>query len=111
MYEYQAEVQRIVDGDTLHVRVDLGFDIRVDQILRLLGIDAPELRTASGREARDFLTSLLPIGTVVTVRTVKDRREKYGRYLATVLQGDVSINDTLIASGHARPYDGGVRTP
>lgn len=110
MYEYRATLLRVVDGDTVHLEVDLGLDVRLQIGTRLAGIDAPELNTLAGKASRDYLRLLIPPGTPVTVRTEKDRREKYGRYLVwiTMLDG-VDVNGLLVAEGHARPYDGGAR--
>lgn len=121
MYEYAGTVIRVVDGDTLHVEVDLGMNIRTDMSLRLYGINAPEKDTQAGRDAKEVLELLLPVSRLVIVRTFKDRREKYGRYLATVwLKGDDmpmshealdgSVNERMVKEGHAVPYFGGART-
>lgn len=114
MFEYRAHIRSVYDGDTIRADIDLGFGIwTANQPLRLLGIDAPELGTPEGRAARDFLRGLLPVGAEVVIRTVRDTGDKYGRLLATVWDregayGD-SVNDYLIAAGHAVPYDGGKR--
>lgn len=84
MYEYTAKVIKVVDGDTIDVEVDLGFDITLKLRLRLLGIDAPERYTTEGKTVTKRVEELLPVGTVVRIVTVKDRKEKYGRYLAEV---------------------------
>lgn len=119
MYEYRARVAYIHDADTVRLDVDLGFGIwTARQPFRLIGIDAPELGTAEGRAARDWLRALLPVGTEVIAITVKDRGDKYGRYLADLYRRPedaepgmslLSINEQLINAGHARPYDGGPR--
>lgn len=103
MYEYRAKVERVVDGDTVDVVVDLGFDVHVRQRLRLLGINAPE-KTGPTREAgyaaRDYLAELLGAGPV-TVSTSTDAREKYGRYLAWIIAGGVRVNQAMVEAGHA----------
>lgn len=111
MYEYRATVIRVVDGDTVWLSVDLGFDVHRNDSFRLAGINAPETSTSEGKVAKDWLISLLAPGTAVTVHTVKDHREKYGRYLATLLLADENLNDLAVKSGHAVPYSGGPRTP
>lgn len=108
MYEYRAEILRVVDGDTVNARVDLGFDVRFDMKLRLLGINAPELNTEAGKSARTHLSGLiiqaLTIGPI-HIRTVKDRQEKYGRYLATLLAADdTDLNAKMVADGYAVVY-------
>ncbi len=111
VYEYQAKIVRVVDGDTVHAEVDLGFDIRFTMKLRLMGINAPELRTDDGKSARDFLMRLLMVNgeyQTCTIRTEKDRTEKYGRYLATIFvpSGEFALNVNLemIENGYAVPY-------
>lgn len=103
VYEYACELIRIVDGDTAHVRVDLGLDVRFDITLRFAGINAPELNTPEGPPARQFVVDNLPL--VFTIRTVKDHREKYGRYLAWLLLSDGRcLNRMLVDAGHAVGY-------
>ena len=114
LYTYRATLLRVIDADTVRLRVDLGCDVRVDLTCRLEGIDAPETGTPEGSAATSFATDWLHRAPMLTVTTVKDRRERYGRYLVRVL-ADPSptapcLNDDLIAAGHARPYDGGKRT-
>lgn len=114
MYEYRASVLKVVDGDTIHAELDLGIDVRITLKLRLAGIDAPEMRTAEGPPARQHLVDLLgwpnagtPGGNQITVRTIKDSQEKYGRYLAFVLVGSrpVSVNDQMVLDGYAMAYN------
>lgn len=107
MFEYRAKILRLVDADTVAVRLDLGLDVRIDVTLRLAGINAPEMSTEAGKLAKAYaeqwFSKLAPEGFIV--RTTKDRREKYGRYLATVyaLTGDC-LNDDLLSDGHATAY-------
>lgn len=111
MYEYRAIVIGVVDGDTLDVNIDLGFDVWRKERVRLYGIDSPEKYTVAGKLAWAAASLLLPAGDVVTVRTTKYRSEdKYGRYLAAVLLGDGrSMSDVLIEAGHGVAYFGGAR--
>lgn len=105
MYEYRTRILRVVDGDTVHADVDLGFDSHQLLTLRLAGINTPELPTPEGQAAQDALEAMVAaqVGGVVVIRTIKDRREKYGRYLATLypLDGGVSFNERLVMAGHA----------
>lgn len=109
MYEYKAAVVRVVDGDTVDVRIDLGFSIGFETRLRLLGINTSELHAPDpaererARAGAAMLSSLLPVGSVVQVHTQKDRREKYGRYLARVVTADgTDAAAALLAAGLAR---------
>lgn len=101
-YVYKATVIRVVDGDTIHAQVSLGFDHYQNMTLRFAGINAPEMREAAGKVARMALSNRLPIGADVLLLTKKDSREKYGRYLATVYtpEGD-NLNQWMVESGNA----------
>ena len=86
MYTYNALITEVYDGDTVTAVIDLGLKISVTEKLRLLDIDAPELRGSSredGVKARDYLRRLI-LGKEVVISTVKDKKGKYGRYLATI---------------------------
>lgn len=111
MYEYAATLVSIHDGDTLRLDVDLGFDVHHAALdVRLLGIDCPELGRPDGlgERARDFVVAWFQRhpGPYV-LHTVKDRQEKYGRYLAAITASDgAALVDDLVAGGLAKPYDG-----
>jgi micrococcal nuclease len=88
MYEYKCTVDRVVDGDTIDVILDLGFDIRFKSRVRLYGIDTPECRTrdldekARGKMAAGFVQSTVEEGELIQIRTkLIDSRGKYGRVL------------------------------
>lgn len=109
LYSYSAKVDRVVDGDTLAVTLDLGFHILHRQTVRLLDVDTPELPTPEGVAAKQFVINWIeqhsPDGTVY-VKTYSGRgRDKYGRYLCRVWgsDGDV-LNTSLVLAGHAKPY-------
>lgn len=104
MYEYTAQIIRVVDGDTVWLDVDLGFDVRRKDSFRLYGINAPEMRTPEGIPARDHLIQLLANGNSLRLNTHKDRREKYGRYLATLWVGGINVNEQMVADGYAVAY-------
>lgn len=107
MYQYTAQVIRVVDGDTLWMRVDLGFDVRRDDSFRLSGINAPEMSTAEGKRAKQWLVERLENVPYLIVTTQKDKKEKFGRYLATLWDGygkAESINHQMVGAGHAVEY-------
>ncbi len=106
--EYQATVISCHDGDTLFVSVSLGLDVVKYEHIRLLGIDAPELKTPEGVKVAAYVEKLL-VGKNVTIVTTLDRREKYGRLLAEVFLNKMSVNKMLVKAGMAKPYDGGKR--
>jgi micrococcal nuclease len=116
MYEYRIKkVLKVVDGDTIDVDIDLGFNISYTQRVRLAGIDTPESRTkdlkekALGLEVKDKLKKSIEAAKLVVVKTEKpDSTEKYGRILGWVyLDGSAkSINEQLIDEGYAWGYMG-----
>lgn len=108
-YHYDAIVRAVHDGDTCTVDIDLGLSTWVhEEKLRLNRINAPELFGASrdaGIKARDFLREQIE-GKSLIIETIKDQREKYGRYLVELWLADTSgqyknINDIMVTSGHA----------
>ena len=111
MYEYNCKVKRVVDGDTVDVLIDLGFDIAYASRVRLYGIDTPESRTrdkdekARGFISKDFLKSWLDKGSVV-IRTRKDKKGKFGRILGEMVVDDININELMIEEHHAVKYHG-----
>lgn len=106
MYNYTAKVTRVVDGDTIDVEIDLGFDIWHKVRLRLAHIDAYELSTDMGKKARDYVKEALE-GQMVEITTYKP--DKYGRYLVEVFVKGNSVNKNLVDIGFAKPYEGGKR--
>lgn len=103
-FVYAGTVTRVIDADTVELSVDVGFRITHHLTARLLGINAPEMSTAAGVTARAALVSLVQ-GRTLEVRTVKDRNDKYGRMLATIMLDETqSVNDWLIEQGYAVPY-------
>ena len=116
MYEYYVrKVENVVDGDTIDVLIDLGFDILFQSRVRLAGIDTPESRTkdvkekALGLESKEYLKKHLKDAKSVIIKTEKmDSSEKYGRILGWLyVNGDTeSVNDKMINDGYAWGYMG-----
>jgi micrococcal nuclease len=116
MYEYVVKkLYKVVDGDTIDVDIDLGFNISYYQRVRLAGIDTPESRTtdknekALGLEVKKRLDETLKAATKIVIRTEKpDSTEKYGRILGWVFVDDqkTSVNENLIKDGFAWEYMG-----
>lgn len=106
VFDYPAAtIVAIHDGDTITVQIDFGFSLKQTHILRLYGINAPELATQAGKDALAFLLTLIHVGDVVDLKTVKDHRDKYGRILADIWTSTgVSINQLMVDSGHAIPF-------
>ena len=126
MYEYKAVVDRVVDGDTIDVTIDLGFKVWKKMRVRMEGINTPESRTRDleekkrGLAAKDRLKSILEFNNNKCILKVSGVG-KYGRALATVLVESLSplngedgvtlidVNKQLIEEGHAVEYWGGKR--
>jgi len=129
-YYYRAELcgrrgkngkvrDAVVDGDTVDVLCDLGYDVRIALRLRLMGIDTPESRTrrleekAMGLAAKEFLKNILECSG--GIEFLSHEKGKYGRVLATLFvlgdDGRVNVNELLVREGHARLYAGGAREP
>ena len=116
MYEYRVKkITNVVDGDTIDVEIDLGFDVSFSQRVRLAGIDTPESRTSDkfektlGIEAKEYLKKRLKDAKDIVIKTERpDSSEKYGRILGWLyVDGDtVSVNDHMIEDGYAWGYMG-----
>lgn len=110
-YRYRAHVISVYDGDTVRAHVSLGFDTQAMKVqLRLIGINTPEMTgstRAAAEAARNRLRELV-LNKDVVIDTVKDRTEKYGRYLAKIyvdIGGTwLCVNDVLVSEGLAVPY-------
>jgi micrococcal nuclease len=116
------EIDRVVDGDTIDVTIDLGFDLYKKERVRVAGVDTPEKRTRNleekelGIDATEWLKAKLE-GAVagdddLIIRTELDGGVgKYGRLLGWLYIGDsdVSLNEQMITEGYAHPYDGGTK--
>ena len=107
MYEYKATVTKVYDGDTITVDFDLGFGILIrKQKIRLLGINTPEVRgpeKPQGIISRNALRQRI-LGKVVTIKTSKDKKGKYGRWLGEVFMEEENINKWLLKEGYAKAY-------
>ena len=118
-YVYRIKaVLKVVDGDTIDADIDLGFDISLTKRIRLAGIDTPESRTTDayekklGLQAKDWLKHRLEFAKDIIIKTeLPDSTEKYGRIIGHLyINGEeVSLNNQMIAEGHAWNYDGGTK--
>ena len=115
MFEYYATVLKIVDGDTIDVMIDLGLGVHCKERLRFARINAWEMRgehKEKGKAAKARLAELIPVGKKILVSTQKDKRGKYGRYIAEIYDVDMvpatgtrlNINSILLNEGHAVEY-------
>ena len=111
IYEYRATVSRVIDGDTVWLDVDLGFNVQVRLEFRLEGLNTPEIvgpQKVAGLTAKAELARLLGLGPL---RIVSTKKEKYGRYLATLYVtptggSEINVNEALLSQGFAKPYNG-----
>ena len=119
MYEYRCKITRVVDGDTVDVDIDLGFGVWLHkERVRLHGIDTPESRTRDLEEkkygliAKQKIKDFMPVGSMQTLVTTKDKAGKFGRILGKFLIYDkttdsqMTINDWMIREHHAVAYHG-----
>ncbi len=105
LFHYKALVIDVYDGDTITAQVDLGFNVRLTEKFRLLDINTPEVRGAEreeGLRSRDAVRRKI-LDKEVFIETKKDKKGKYGRYLATVHLPDgatmININDWIVEEG------------
>ena len=117
-----TEINKVVDGDTIDVTIDLGFDLYKKERVRIAGVDTPEKRTrdleekALGLDATEWMKKNLE-GAIdgddeLTIRTeLKGGVGKYGRLLGWLYVGDeeISLNELMITEGYAWEYDGGTK--
>ena len=119
MYEYKCKIVKVIDGDTVDVDIDLGFGVWLHkERIRLYGIDTPESRTRDLEEkkygliAKQKIKDFMPVGSMQTLVTTKDKAGKFGRILGKFLIYDkktdsqMTINDWMIREHHAVAYHG-----
>ena len=117
-----TEINRVLDGDTIDVTIDLGFDLYKKERVRIAGVDTPEKRTrdleekALGIDATNWMKEQLEDAingeSELTIRTeLKGGMGKYGRLLGWLYVGDadISLNEAMIIAGYAWSYDGGTK--
>ena len=114
MYEYAIkEIVKVVDGDTIDIVIDLGFNLSKKERVRLAGIDSPESRTKDleekelGLESKEFLKRRLEDGKSSGLRVKTEKDGKYGRMLGWIYWGDTNINTEMVDRGYAWFYSGG----
>ena len=114
MYEYKRqEIKKVVDGDTVDIVLNLGFNVLHAVRVRLAGIDTPESRTrdldekARGKLAKKFLENWLSQEhekKKIVIKTFKKSKGKFGRALAEIWVNDVNVNQDMVECYHAVPY-------
>jgi len=115
MYQYKAVIIKVIDGDTVDVDIDLGFEVWLkNQRIRLYGIDTPESRTRDkvekvfGNLAKNKILEFCPIGSEIVLQTkTDDSRGKYGRILGELITKDgINVNEYFIENAYAVAYFG-----
>lgn len=111
MYHYKAKVEKVVDGDTIDVVIDLGFKITTNQRIRLAGINTPETFTVKrdseeyqkGLASKQYLEHRLAANNYEIQLETEKVTEKYGRYIGTIWLADseVTLNDEMVEKGFA----------
>tara|TARA_B100001939_G_C16938511_1_gene617236 strand:- start:1044 stop:1391 length:348 start_codon:yes stop_codon:yes gene_type:complete len=109
LYYYNATVDKVVDGDTIDVTIDLGFNVWIKERLRLYGLNTPETRTKDLEEKERGLKAKKYVENQVNsnsgqIQVLSLGRGKYGRVLAEIWVGKNNINELLISNGHAEVY-------
>jgi len=113
LYKYEAIVTHVVDGDTIDVDIDLGFDCWLkDQRIRFYGIDTPESRTRDlvekkfGLLAKSIVEGYCPVGKKIILQTELDEKGKFGRILGIIWVDNMNLNDYLLENHYAVAYYG-----
>lgn len=113
MYQYKIKtIQKIVDGDTVDIDIDLGFGITVSQRIRLKGLNAAETKTldltekSKGLAAKEWLKKELSREGEWIIETFKDKEDKYGRILGVLYRANdpITINQKMLNEGMASQY-------
>jgi len=110
MYNYNIEVIRVIDGDTIDCFIDLGFNVSIKSRIRLHGINTPETRTRDIKEKHYGIEAKLKLFKLLEdneVTMVSHGIGKFGRVLGVLYVDDVNINDILVKEGYAIEYNGG----
>lgn len=116
MYQYSCKVNKVLDGDTVDIDLDLGFNIVLaGQRVRMAGVDTPESRTTNKEEkprgllSKKKLAEKLPVGSWVKINTLKsdNNDDKFGRILGEfILEDGTNVNQWMIENNYAVPYQG-----
>jgi len=116
MYQYKCKINKVLDGDTVDIDLDLGFNIILaNQRVRMAGVDTPESRTSNKEEkprgllSKKKLAEKLPTGSWQIIETQKsdNNDDKFGRILGVfILEDGTRVNEWLIANNYAVPYKG-----
>lgn len=119
-YTYWATLERVIDGDTVVLNIDLGFDVILTGVhMRIYGIDCPEKSTEEGKDALRYAREWVSIDTAYAVHKPKmytvcvqsNKKDKYGRILGELFYANNSLGEALLKGGKAKPYFGKNASP
>lgn len=110
VYQYWAQINKIVDGDTYDLNISMGFNTSINERFRLLGIDTPETygvkknstEYKKGKAATDFVKTIIKAKDWIEVSVYFGRKEKYGRWLCEIFKDGISLNEQLLVNAHAK---------
>lgn len=102
MYEYTAIMNHVVDGDTINLTIDLGFRMTMTANCRLAGINAPEMRSSTGEQSKEYLIALMNEKTPLKI--ISKKLDKYGRPVVEIIKGNKNINQIMLINGMAAEY-------
>lgn len=118
-YWYSAKILKVIDGDTVDVLIDLGFNIHHKARVRLYGVNTPESRTKDlaekslGLKAKEFTADWTNRHQQVFIKTIAGKDDKYGRILAQIYsdkdiksEQTACLNEDIVSAGYARAYFG-----
>jgi len=103
MYDYEATVLRVIDGDTCDAEIKLGFNISIKVRIRMSGINAPEKRTQKGKEVKKWLQDKIEGKDIILI---SEGLGKYGRCLGIIKLENININELMLENDLAKPYKG-----
>lgn len=102
MYQYKAKLNRVVDGDTVNLTIDLGFRLTYTANCRLAGINAPEMNTPEGKASKEWLSGYLMPDLQLDITSTG--LDKYGRPIVELYFNKMSINQKMVEEGYAGKY-------
>jgi len=111
IYKYKAELERVIDGDTIVITLDLGLNTYKKKFkVRLARINAPEMKDKPfGLQSKTFISNTL-FNKEIMIETLSDKKDKWGRYLGEIyvlgLDGWSNVNDLMVSKGEASMYKG-----
>lgn len=109
LYVYKVELVRVIDGDTVIVTIDLGFDVKITRTIRLADIDTPELKGETEKEQQAAEIARVKLfrelaNKEIFLCSMKIKKDMYNRYLGVLYSDSYNINEKLLEEGYAKEY-------